>query len=280
MYSPSMHSQQQKQTRYVSLKPHHSSSSVKRDAEGRVIHSPVKAYGTMMDLGHGAKGVEESDVTLGVLDKLHKGLLKGRYEFGKGAKVGMNELGKTVNVAVPYGSMPENETGGQKGSSCSSQLNKPIDIFAAIPLTLPISLAASAQLALPAGSGWGNMFFLNPGEWKCDTCSTKNPKEAAECIACTSPLGGEQGADAGEHGQIAAPAAAGSARIYSFDAPKAGANPAPASTGGFTFGAPKAVDLTAPVRATGGFTFGAAKEQDDKPSPVTGGFTFGYLGSL
>ena len=37
----------------------------------------------MMDLGVGAKGVEESDVTLRVVDKLHKGLLMGPYTFLK-----------------------------------------------------------------------------------------------------------------------------------------------------------------------------------------------------
>ena len=44
---------------------------------------PFHGSTMMMDLGVGAKGVEESDVALGVVDKLHKGLLTGPYTFVK-----------------------------------------------------------------------------------------------------------------------------------------------------------------------------------------------------
>ena len=287
MSTPFIHS---KQTRYVSLEPQYSSSAANRDEEGRVVYSPVEEYGTMMDLGVGAKGVEESDVTLGVVDKLRKGLLKGHYKFGKPiAPVGVNDfgsasgvgkedgmIGKTVG-AVPYDFMPKNETGGRKGSS--SLLNKPIDAStpAAAPVVLNSVSAAPAPSAPPVGSGWGNMFALKEGEWKCDVCMTKNPKDAAKCVACT--VGVKGGGEAGGQDQIAAPvAAAGSAAKFSFGAPKADDKSAPASTGGFTFGAPKADDKAAP--ATGGFTFGAPKVDDkkedkDAPVPATGGFMFG-----
>jgi len=59
MSTPFMHSQQQKEkkSRYVSLEPQYSCFAAQRNAEGRVMYSPVKEYGStiMMDLGVGAK---------------------------------------------------------------------------------------------------------------------------------------------------------------------------------------------------------------------------------
>jgi len=147
-------------------------------------------------------------------------------------------------------------------------LNKPIDAFASAPVALPSFLAAPASSAPPVGSGWGNMFALKLGEWNCSICTSKNPKEAAKCMACETPVRGKVGGEGGGQGQSAVPAAAaGYLPKFSFGAPNADDKPAPASSGGFTFGAPK-VD-NKPVHATGGFTIGEPKADDKKEDKST-----------
>lgn len=43
-------------------------------------------------------------------------------------------------------------------------------------------------------AGWGDTFKPKEGEWKCNTCLTKNPKMAEKCMSCDAPktyMGGD-----------------------------------------------------------------------------------------
>ncbi|KAL3816556.1 hypothetical protein ACHAXA_011855 [Cyclostephanos tholiformis] len=63
---------------------------------------------------------------------------------------------------------------------------KPPAHSAALSSSLSSETAAVVgAIAQPAAiSGWGDIFKRTPGEWKCETCTCPNPKEAAKCLSC------------------------------------------------------------------------------------------------
>eukprot|EP00970_Alexandrium_tamarense_P007898 scaffold1512_cov192-Alexandrium_tamarense.AAC.29 len=129
---------------------------------------------------------------------------------------------------------------------------------------LTSTTAAATATTTPATSGWGNMFAAKPGEWKCSTCSTKNPKEMDKCPCCETPKG-EGGGD--KTNENSAPK---SKRCREGDASKAGIG-----SGGFSFGGSTASTSSSTPSASmgsGGFSFGAAP---NKPTAPPAGFTFG-----
>ena len=239
-----------------------------RDEDGRVVYGSENMYGVTLELGIGCEGVEESDVTRIVLERLRKGELNGDYNFSNKKKIddcgNDDDADGASSSVVPYSFMPKVDSRGKKGSS--SLLNKPI---VAEP-----AAKEEANSSAPASGGWGNAFAKIPGEWKCDVCSTKSPKEASACLACEHPKG-KKAADAAKNDKdaLAAPDPAPASTKFSFMDDKKDDKP---STGGFTFGAPKVDDKKDDKPSTGGFTFGAPKVDDKKDNePATGGFTFG-----
>eukprot|EP00581_Thalassiosira_minuscula_P008452 CAMPEP_0183707980 /NCGR_PEP_ID=MMETSP0737-20130205/4383_1 /TAXON_ID=385413 /ORGANISM="Thalassiosira miniscula, Strain CCMP1093" /LENGTH=1413 /DNA_ID=CAMNT_0025935751 /DNA_START=74 /DNA_END=4315 /DNA_ORIENTATION=- len=154
----------------------------------------------------------------------------------------------------------------------------------------PTPAATNASPApAPAASGWGNLFKSKPGEWKCDVCMTKNPKEAGKCLACEAPKAGSE-----DNGAAASSSSSGSGAN--------GEKKGSIGTGGFSFGGATS-SSTAPAPAaspsgggasigSGGFSFGGAattpakskRTRDDgngvgggkdKATIGAGGFTFG-----
>lgn len=48
-------------------------------------------------------------------------------------------------------------------------------------------VAPQATTTTTTSSGWGNMFQSEAGKWKCDNCTSKNPKEKSQCLSCKAP---------------------------------------------------------------------------------------------
>ena len=105
----------------------------------------------------------------------------------------------------------------------------------------------------PAASGWGNMFASKPGEWKCDTCYVKNPKEKNQCMSC----------ETAKPGDVAS----------SSKTPKKAAKVDDSKAGGFAFGGQ--TQSSGNIGA-GGFSFGgaAASKPAETSGTSTGGFSF------
>ena len=150
-------------------------------------------------------------------------------------------------------------------SAAASSSESPCDAF----------VAGAAAADPPATtSGWGNLFKSKPGEWKCESCSVKNPKDAGKCLACETPKAG------GVVGNGGSMTDAGSDSVKKASAGVIGA-------GGFTFGGPpsSSTGLTAGSKpfmdARAGATPAKAKRvRDDgndtkKTSIGAGGFLFG-----
>jgi len=248
-----------KQKTYVS---HRGDGDYERDEEGRVIYGSEEMHGKLMDLGVGCEGVEENDITRAVMDILEKNGSKKIYKFGR-QKVddGKNDADGASSSAVPYNFMPKVDSSSKKGAS--SLLNKSIaaDAVKEDAITSPP----------PASGGWGNTFARTPGDWNCNTCRSKNPKETSKCLSCDIIKESEGGND-----EAATSTPAVASTTFSFGGSKVDGekNDQPA-TGGFTFAAPAVGAKKEATPVTGGFTFAAPTVDAKKDStPVTGGFTF------
>ena len=166
--------------------------------------------------------------------------------------------------------------------------------------TLPSATKASIS------SGWGNIFQAKPGEWKCNVCLTKNPKETGKCLACETPKpGGEEEAAAGptpghqakdgkasigaggfSFGAASTTTGAGGAAAVATPGDQVSSGKASIGASGFSFGTASAAtpghgDKKSSVK---GFSFGASPAAASKSTPnnggsedssVTGSFTFG-----
>eukprot|EP00571_Detonula_confervacea_P017473 CAMPEP_0172303438 /NCGR_PEP_ID=MMETSP1058-20130122/4965_1 /TAXON_ID=83371 /ORGANISM="Detonula confervacea, Strain CCMP 353" /LENGTH=1410 /DNA_ID=CAMNT_0013014249 /DNA_START=279 /DNA_END=4511 /DNA_ORIENTATION=- len=107
--------------------------------------------------------------------------------------MGTPGLMKKADAATTPGGAPYSFMSG--GAAASAKVDTPMafkfgDAKAPTPTAKSPKTStapAASTPAAPAGSGWGNTFKSKPGEWKCETCSTKNPKEASNCLACETP---------------------------------------------------------------------------------------------
>ena len=293
--------------RFVSLQE--SPVGQQRDEDGRVMYSSEIFHGVTLDLGQGCKGVEETDVTVLVTNKVKTGTLpqdRVTYSFGK-------KKGAPVNIVSKV-----EETSSCIVPSSSSLLNrKPLDAGTVISVEEGVSSdPVSTSTSVASTSIWDTTSTMMQGEWKCDICSIRNGKEATECVACahrpSAGLGGE-----GENA-VAAPApAAASIPKFSIGTLDKKKKDKRVPTGGFTFAAPTKADNDDPTPARcdfspaftfgagqksgekkEGYTFAAPKVDDDdpapapvlrweflpastfgpgKPAPTNGGFTFGPI---
>ena len=54
------------------------------------------------------------------------------------------------------------------------------------------SAPSAAHSTSTTPSGWGTLFQLKPGEWRCEVCSITNPKEAdTKCLSCKNDKHGK-----------------------------------------------------------------------------------------
>jgi len=142
------------------------------------------------------------------------------------------------------------------------------------PTTAVTAVAPPAQTM-----GFGNMFALKPGEWKCNICTTKNPKEAAQkCLSCEAAKPG-----------------ANSLVDNMNTGTKSSTKPSVGTigTGGFSFGGPPSSTLTRPSthsKSSVSFGVGATpakakldlNDENKKQTPASigaGGFSFGTAAS-
>ena len=142
------------------------------------------------------------------------------------------------------------------------------------PTTVVTAVAPPAQTM-----GFGNMFALKPGEWKCNICTTKNPKEAAQkCLSCEAAKPG-----------------ANSLVDNINTGTKSSTKPSVGTigTGGFSFGGSPSSTLTRPSadsKVSVSFGVGATpakakldlNDENKKETPASigaGGFSFGTAAS-
>ena len=282
-----------KVTRFVSLQESPATVDQQRDEDGRVMYPSEIFHGVTMDLGQGCKGVEETDVTVRVMNKLKAGMLsqdRVKYSFGKKRGAPVNTCSKveeTSSCIVPLSS-----------SSLLNRSRKPLDAGTVISVEEGISAdPVSTSTSVASTSIWDITSTMIPGEWKCDSCSIRNGKEATECVACAHrPSAGLEGE--GENAVAAPAAAAASIPKFSIGVLDKKKKDKRFSTRGFTLVAPTKADNNDPTpdrydfspaftfgaaQKSGekkeGFTFAAPKMDDDDPTPVhcehPPAFTFG-----
>mmetsp|Transcript_4118 Transcript_4118/g.6194 ORF Transcript_4118/g.6194 Transcript_4118/m.6194 type:complete len:1216 (+) Transcript_4118:359-4006(+) len=161
----------------------------------------------------------------------------------------------------------------------------------------PSTTPSTPKATITTTSGWGKLFAPKPGEWKCDVCLCKNPKEATQCLSCETPKPASI-----EDGDSKMPAedkkeetkksnGAISSSAFSFGAPAANDSNSGISSGGFSFGAASSSKTeekkdSSTAAAAPAFSFGTststaafAKSEstttESSSAPKTTGFTFG-----
>lgn len=223
------------------------------------------------------------------------------HEGGDSGVKSVGDSGGRINApSATHGGAPFNFMAG--GAAASSIVSTPLaykyaDAKSAIatptvkPLVAqPSSLSQSATgapttdvtaVAPPAQTmGFGNMFALKPGEWKCNICTTKNPKEAAQkCLSC-------EAAKPNTHRE---PGGKSDTGTKSSTKPSVGT----IGTGGFSFGVLPSSTLTRPStdsKVSVSFGVGATpakakldlNDENKKETPASvgaGGFSFGTASS-
>ena len=121
------------------------------------------------------------------------------------------------------------------------------------PKTEPPSTKTSGE------GGWGKHMFAKAGQWKCETCFSRNDKDLDKCASCEAPRPqAASNSSSGSSGPAVAPEAAGSKNDTA-------SSSAPGTTGApkFTFGTSsdtsqaKAFSTSTAPQSTPAFTFGA-----------------------
>jgi len=222
------------------------------------VCTPRKASGNRRKgTPHPKRAAAASAMSTPALLKKADAILAGAapYSFMPGGAAASSKV--DTPMAYKFGKSPE--------SAASKTPKSPGTALKSSPkVAAPVAAAAPA----PAAGGWGNIFKSKPGEWKCDTCSTKNPPEAkTKCVSCEAPkagagggsdsaaASGSSGASGAGNGEKASIGAGG----FSFGGTPSAA--APASGGG---------DTKAGIGA-GGFSFGGATSSSADPSSSSGG---------
>jgi hypothetical protein len=217
---------------------------------------------------------------------------------GSGVKSVGDGGGKINAPSTTPGGAPFSFMSG--GAAASSIISTPLaykynDARSAIatssikPPVVPPSSVSRSAMGAPASAvtpvapppaatmGFGNLFALKPGEWKCNNCTTKNPKEATQkCLSCEAP---KPGADS---------------HVDNLDTTKTSTKPSLGAigNGGFSFGGPPLSTMTRPstdskVSVSFGVDATPAKakvnnEENKKETPASigaGGFSFGVATS-
>ena len=204
---------------------------------------------------------------------------KVKFEFStESSPVRTKKKEEKMRVATPYPNK-------QKAS-----------LLAHTPIkTLTTPTATKAVSSTPASGGWGAHMFAKAGEWSCNACLSKNPKEAKKCLACDTKKKGEDDVIKGGGEKLDKLSSQGkSFPVSKNNDIKSGS----ASTdGGFTFGSPSATSASGGVtfgsqnkntksdpNSNTIFSFGTQNNNDNKEEAKTiktktGGFTFGVQNS-
>ena len=243
------------------------------------VHFPVeKVFGTDLNytelLGPSSTGELKNEW----MDSI----LEGKYTPSKDQKQSFQlepaMHTSTVKKKLPFSFMPTEKVKDKESKTTTTGAMKALSSLKKELHAKPSSMTKAAP---PAGSGWGNMFAMKPGEWKCDVCSVKNPKEAEKCQSCGSDKGTK--ASMGGNPSESKDAAASSSNKDGFiSLAEIGASHSPGA--GFTFGyaAQKKSDGTKTSTSSGaGFSFGYAassngeKEKSDGAKTSASAFSFG-----
>jgi hypothetical protein len=247
-------------------------SCLPRKGDGSVLFPHEEVYGVELDytqyFGPSSKGQPKTRLT--------DSIVNGRCSTcTTSPKKKNNHITASFN---PYPEEHENKkTILESSSSVSSNAILEKDNASKVLKLLKNELNHISSSLAAADSGWGNLFALKPGEWKCQVCTLRNPEGAIQCKAC----GADKGANTEETAttDTRTSAVPCSTEGFSFDGNTDAdsekiASEFSTSAAGFSFGyvAPSSGashddmqdkgDDTKPT-SSGGFTFGAAPDTKD-----------------
>eukprot|EP00569_Conticribra_weissflogii_P003731 CAMPEP_0171330500 /NCGR_PEP_ID=MMETSP0878-20121228/2044_1 /TAXON_ID=67004 /ORGANISM="Thalassiosira weissflogii, Strain CCMP1336" /LENGTH=1338 /DNA_ID=CAMNT_0011830807 /DNA_START=268 /DNA_END=4284 /DNA_ORIENTATION=+ len=216
----------------------------------------------------------------------------------KSSSASTDKANAPAPAASGWGNMFQSKLGEWKCETC--MVKNPKDKLKCVSCETPkpgsdgkSNNSSSLTEITPASSGWGNIFQSKPGEWKCETCMVKNPKDKLKCVSCETPKPGSDSKPsnaASERSKSNAPTLAGSIGSSGFTFGGSNSNvPAPASSSssvGPLYGGSastsrddngKAPSAKKDTVATPGISFDTKTStmNDKKDSASSSGFNFG-----
>jgi hypothetical protein len=296
----------------------YASPCVVRNNVGQLLYPVETMYGNTLNyektFGYSSKGVLQDETTMQVADEDYDGdsgdMLRRFSNTNAGRKKGLVsvEFGVSQKMAADVGakssisSKPFNFMNGKIGSGKNdgakkgswSVLDKPSNKLGSIAtpskLTSTLTPVADHNVTTtnsqkdtpskpkPAASGWGNMFAMAPGEWKCPQCYVINKEKDSKCVCCDYVREvGDEGKKEPKKTESKNSTITEKGPTFSFGAP-ATSTSAPTAGAKFSFGAPSTTTSNTNPTSTPSIKFGVSTASDTttKEAPK---FSFGSIPS-